>query len=221
MKKIAYLLVLLIFILGFGLTGCDNNHSDNIENEDIVTPDETTYTLNVIVGDGGSANITKKECKSGELIELFATPKTGYRVKGWYSKDNVLLSEENSYSFIIRNDTVIVLEFLKQIVIDATGEYSDDSEISGVGKNFAILVECPEANAVEYIRQNLHIYDEYFLDDDNKVYEGYEAYAEVKLGKIESRGNNMYLVYPEEDYSKSGAYVIQSKNNVTVYKKGI
>ena len=224
MKKIKAILMITIVILGVLLIGCDKNKTSNSTDVDDktteVSPPSTTCVLDVITNDGGSSNISQKEYAVGDLVELWATPQEGYKVKGWYSKDNILLSSSNTYSFIIKENTVIELEFIQKIVLDTDSEIIETTELSGVGTNFAILVECPEENAKEYIKENLHIYDEYFLDDENKVYPGYENHAEIEIGVIESKGNDMYLVYPAQNYSRSGAYVIQSKNNVTVYKKG-
>lgn len=226
MKKMRFLFILLMAIVGLSFCGCgfptfEEDKTEPTNNTtDVLTKEDTYCTLNVIVNEGGSSSVTKKEYEAGELVELYAFSEPGYRVKGWYSKDDILLSNENTYSFIIRDNTIIKLEFIEKATLDASSQYNNDTEVSGVGKNFAILVECHEDNAEDYIRKNLHIYDEYFLDEANNVYEGYESCAKVELGKIEYRGNNMYLVYPLEDYTKSGAYVIQSSNNVTVYKKG-
>lgn len=219
-----FFIIFITLFLVMIMVGCDfNKPTNNPTKEEPTTevvPPTTTYTLEVICGDGGTSNITYKEFNSGDKVVLTATPETDYRVRGWYSKEGMLLSKEKTYSFIIWENTTINLEFVEKIVIDASSQASDSTEVSGVNDDFVILVECHEKNAIEYIRENLHIYDEYFLDENNKVEVGYENDAIIELGEIEDLNNNMYGVHPARDYEKGGAYVIVSEGNITVYKKG-
>ncbi len=176
------------------------------------------YTLQVISEDGGSTNITKKDYAANSVVDLIAYPKEKYHFDGWYSDKYYKIGSDTSFSFVMNSDTVIFANFspnAETISKSAT----DDSEIMNCPQDFAVVALCTEESGEEYIREHFAIYDDYFLGDDGKVVSGYESYSTRTIGAIESKGNNLYVIYPASDYEKSGAYVAKATGNVSILKE--
>ncbi len=177
---------------------------------------ETVYTVQIVSQDGGTTNFTSREYKANNVVDLIAYPKEGYHFDGWYSDNFYKLSSEKTFSFSINGNTVIFANFS----LDAetiNKEAYEDSELMRCSEDFAVVVLCPEGES--YIKEHFFVYDDYFLDDDGNVVGGCEEYAERKIGRIESRGNDLYIISPREEYAKSGAYVAKATGNVSILKE--
>ena len=181
-----------------------------------VGAEETKYSVRIVSQEGGTTNITSKEYKANNIVDLIAYPKEGYHFDGWYSDNYYKLSSEKTFSFPINNNTIIFAYFSPNTEM-LSKESSDDSELMRCAEDFAVVVLCREGE--NYIKEHFFVYDDYFLDDNGNVVNGCEEYAERALGKIESRGNDLYLISPKEEYAKSGAYVAKATGNVSILKE--
>ena len=177
-----------------------------------------TYTLQVIAEEGGTTSISKKTYNANDVVDLVAYPKESYHFDGWFSDNYYKLFSGTEFSFKINSDTILYAQFSPDPEA-LNKESAEGSELMRCAEDFSVVVYCPENNAIEYIKNNFFVYDDYFLDKDGKVVEGCESYAKRKLGSISSRGNGLYLVSPAEQYQRSGAYVARATGNVSILKE--
>ncbi len=110
------------------------------EDDEVTTKEEETtptYTLSVdcSTDDYGLAGtytaINSKSYKAGDKIELVATVNDGYNFKGWYAKgedhywyeeDNVLLSEELSFTYTMPQKDVTIIPVFNYYTVSTTSD---------------------------------------------------------------------------------------------------
>lgn len=176
------------------------------------------YSLNVLTDGGGTASVVdvKDEYSADSEVQVVATPNEGWHFDGWFSSKYYKLSSNPTYTFNIKENTTLHAQFSENFDATSNRGQSESTELLDCANNMAIVVHC--AQGEDYIRENLFIYDNYFLDDNNNVVPGYEEYATVPIGDIVAHGNNYYLVHPIEEYDYGSSYVVKSTGDVSILK---
>ena len=175
------------------------------------------YTLNVLTDGGGTARVVdvKDEYSADSEVQVVATPNDGWHFDGWFSPNHYKLSSSPTYTFNMKENTVLQARFSRDEHV-VSNSHSESTDILDCPTSMSIVVHSD--NDEEYVRNNLAIYDNYFLDENNDLIAGYEEYATVPIGSIAAHGNGYYTVHPVEQYDHGNSYVVKATGDVVILK---
>lgn len=126
---------------------------------------DTECDIIFTVSKGGSINMESGIYPVGQQLDLVATPEEDYLFSGWYDEKHTLLSLNPSFSFTAEEDRHMYVSF-SPVPEKTEVSYETKDELRDCNQNFQITVSCDQANAIEYIKENLVIADNFYASAD-------------------------------------------------------
>ncbi len=162
--------------------------------------EKNSYTLSVSSTDGGLVSSEGGKYAEGELVSVVATPKDGYVFSYWADENGKCITSYNTYSVAMNQNTKLVAHFVptpQNLVASA----EKNETVTDCSEQFSFTIKCQKKDAIQYLKENLTVVDDYFADTE------YEEHAKVEFEVIDL-GNDEYQISPAagQSYEKGATY---------------